>query len=97
MSDGHNLEAHVFVCTNAREGKKSCAGSGSLELREGIKKICQDPDRHWHGRVRINTAGCLGRCEKGVAAVIYPEGKWLENLKATDVAVVEAELKRILG
>ena len=98
MSDGHNLEAHLFVCTNAREGdRESCAKSGSIELRNKLKSLCQDPGRGWHGRVRINTAGCLGRCEKGIVAVLYPEGQWFENLGPNDEAVLEKALKETLG
>jgi (2Fe-2S) ferredoxin len=27
-------------------------------------------------RIRVNSAGCLDRCEFGPAMVIYPEGIW---------------------
>ena len=27
-------------------------------------------------RVRVNTSGCLDRCELGPTVVIYPEGVW---------------------
>ena len=27
-------------------------------------------------RVRVNTSGCLDRCELGPTMVIYPEGVW---------------------
>lgn len=97
MSDGHNLEAHLFVCTNSREKGKSCAGSGSVELRNKLKNLCQDPAKNWHGRVRVNTAGCLGRCEQGIAAVLYPKGQWFENLGADDTAVLEKALQDTLG
>jgi len=33
--------------------------------------------RQVSGNVRINAAGCLGRCEQGPAIVVYPEGTWL--------------------
>jgi (2Fe-2S) ferredoxin len=88
MSNSHKLDAHVFICTNKKELGQSCQNSGSMELREKIKKYCQAEESGLHGKVRINTAGCLGRCEKGIAAVIYPQGKWLENLKLQDDKVV---------
>jgi hypothetical protein len=28
------------------------------------------------GKVRINNAGCLDRCEKGPVMVVYPEAVW---------------------
>ena len=96
MSDGRNLETHLFVCTNQREKGQSCAQKGSLELRESIKKACQDKDRGWHGRVRVNTAGCLGRCEEGIATVLYPQAQWFTGLEAKDGAVIEKALSEIL-
>ncbi len=97
MSDGHNLEAHVFICTNNRETGQSCAGSGSVEMREAVKKACQDPSRNWHGRVRVNTSGCLGRCKDGITAVVYPKAEWLTHLtKDGGAAKVEAVISSIL-
>ncbi len=97
MSDGHNLEAHLFVCTNTKEKGASCGAKGSVELRNALKNMCQDDARGWHGRVRVNASGCLGRCEKGITAVLYPKGQWFENLGAGDTAVLEKALKETLG
>ena len=80
-NDHKNYEAHLFVCTNSRETGESCSQKGSLELREAVKKACQDPERHLHGKVRINASGCLGQCEKGIVAVLYPQGIWKTGLK----------------
>lgn len=88
MSDSRNLDAHLFVCTNTKALGKSCGASNSAVLRDQVKKICQDPARGWHGRVRINASGCLGRCEKGITAVLYPHGKWLENLQSDSTTPV---------
>lgn len=35
--------------------------------------------------VRINSAGCLDRCEKGPAVVVYPEGIWYSLSTKEDV------------
>ncbi len=96
MSDGRNLEAHLFVCTNAREKGQSCQAKGSLELRENVKKLCQGKDRDWHGRVRVNTAGCLGRCEEGIAAVLYPQAQWFTGLQKDDTRALETALSACL-
>ncbi len=37
------------------------------------------------GRVRINTAGCLDRCEEGPIIVVYPEGVWYTYMDKEDV------------
>jgi predicted metal-binding protein len=78
-----NFEAHVFVCTHVRDGKKSCGGSGSAEMRDRVKKhFQQNPDLR--GKLRVNSAGCLGQCEEGIASVAYPSGTWLLNSTNTD-------------
>lgn len=70
------FEAHVFVCCNRRpDGHRrgSCAAKGSEELRDYMKARAKELGLK---RVRINSAGCLDRCEFGPTLVIYPEGVW---------------------
>ena len=67
---------HVFVCTNLRpDGHKrgSCAASGSEKLRDYMKARAKELGLP---ATRINSAGCLDRCELGPTLVIYPEGVW---------------------
>ncbi len=35
--------------------------------------------------MRINSAGCLDRCEHGVTLVIYPEAVWYGGVTVDDV------------
>jgi (2Fe-2S) ferredoxin len=77
-NNGPKLKAHVFICTNERQNKASCAQKGSISLREELKKECLNL---FGKEVRINESGCLGQCEKGIACVIYPDSKWLFFLK----------------
>lgn len=97
MSDGRNLETHLFICTNFREKEGSCAQKGSVELREKVKKMCQDDARGWHGRIRVNASGCLGRCEEGIATVFYPQGDWVTRLTSDDAEVLEKKIESLLG
>jgi (2Fe-2S) ferredoxin len=84
-------EAHLFVCTNRRaDGHKrgSCAAGGSEHLRDYMKARAKElgiPN------IRINTAGCLDRCELGPCLVIYPEGVWYKIETTADVDRVLAE------
>ena len=44
--------------------------------------------------IRINTAGCLDRCECGPTVVIYPEGVWYSIATRADVdEVLEVHLR----
>jgi (2Fe-2S) ferredoxin len=69
--------SHVFCCTNRRpDGHKrgSCAERGSEQLRNYMK--AQAKEMGLEPKIRINSAGCLERCELGPTMVIYPEGIW---------------------
>ena len=37
------------------------------------------------GKVRINKAGCLDRCEEGPVVVIYPQGTWYTYVDNEDI------------
>lgn len=79
------FEAHVFVCCNRRpEGHKrgSCAAKGSEVLRDYMKARAKELGI---GRMRVNMAGCLDRCEFGPTLVIYPEGIWYKAETKTDI------------
>jgi (2Fe-2S) ferredoxin len=69
-------EAHVFCCTNRRADghpRGSCAERGGEALRVYMKGKAKALGLK---NVRINSAGCLDRCELGPTMVIYPEGVW---------------------
>ena len=76
---------HVFCCTNERAAdhpRGSCARRGSVELRDYMKKRTKEMGLK---RVRINSSGCLDRCELGPTMVIYPEGIWYRCESTVDV------------
>ena len=79
------FSAHVFVCCNRRpEGHKrgSCAAKGSEELRDYMKARAKELGLKG---IRVNSAGCLDRCEFGPTIVIYPEGVWYSPQSRADV------------
>ncbi len=77
---------HVFFCTNLRDdGRQSCGQCGSSAAREYVKGRCKELGIHGAGRVRINTAGCLDRCEQGPVIVVYPEEVWYTYVDHEDL------------
>jgi len=69
-------DAHVFCCTNRRADghpRGSCAERGGEALRDYMKSKARALGLN---NVRINSSGCLDRCELGPTMVIYPEGVW---------------------
>ena len=43
------------------------------------------------GKVRINRAGCLDRCDQGPVIVIYPEAVWYTYIDKNDVEEIIQE------
>lgn len=88
-------QAHLFVCTNRRpDGHKkgSCAAKGSEHLRDYMKARAKELGIPSH---RVNSAGCLDRCEHGPCLVIYPEGVWYRVDSTADVdTVLERHVRR---
>ena len=76
---------HAFLCTNRRPDghpRGSCAARGSEPLRDYLKARAKELGL---ADVRINSAGCLDRCELGPTMVIYPEGVWYGYKTAEDI------------
>lgn len=79
-------EKHVFFCTNQRDGtRKCCNDAGATSLRDYAKKRVKELDLAGAGKVRINQAGCLDRCEEGPCLVVYPDGVWYTYVDKGDI------------
>jgi (2Fe-2S) ferredoxin len=77
---------HVFFCTNQREdGSQCCNQCGAQEARDYVKRRCKELGIHGAGQVRINTAGCLDRCELGPVIVVYPDETWYTYVDREDL------------
>jgi (2Fe-2S) ferredoxin len=85
---------HVFFCTNLREeGSACCQRFNARGLRDYAKLRSKDLGITGPGGVRINTAGCLDRCEEGPVMVVYPEGVWYSYVDQEDVdEIIEEHL-----
>ena len=86
---------HVFCCTNERPPdapRGSCKAKGSVELRNYMNVRLKELGLK-DGR-RVNSAGCLDRCELGPVMVIYPEGTWYTYATKADVDEI---LERHIG
>ncbi|HMT92150.1 NAD(P)H-dependent oxidoreductase subunit E [uncultured Thiothrix sp.] len=85
---------HVFFCTNQRSnGDTSCQDFHAAEMRDYAKQRCKELGLHKDQQVRINSAGCLNRCELGPVVVIYPEATWYTWVDKTDIdEIIESHL-----
>ena len=77
---------HVFFCCNQREpGAVCCNARGATELRAYAKARIKSLGLSGKGRVRINTSGCLDRCQEGPVIVVYPEEVWYTYIDREDI------------
>ena len=87
---------HVFFCTNQRTaGEGCCNNSGAQKMRDYVKNKIKGMGLSAEGhRVRINSAGCMDRCDEGPVLVVYPEGVWYTYVDEHDLdEIIEQHLQ----
>ncbi len=82
-------ERHVFVCMNSRppgHPKPSCGTAGAGDVLNCFQE--EFGRRDLFGKVLLSGTTCLGPCDRGPTAVVYPEGVWYGNLTSDDVSEI---------
>jgi (2Fe-2S) ferredoxin len=83
---------HVFFCCNQRKnGEACCEDHGASELRAYAKDKVKALKLAGEGKVRINQAGCLDRCELGPVMVVYPDETWYTYVDKADIDEIVVE------
>ena len=72
------LKKHVLICIG-----DSCGAKKGAKIRGALKDELRERDiRQFY---RDGECTCIGLCRDGVNAVIWPEGTYLADIKASDV------------
>lgn len=89
-----HFKYHVFFCTNQRApGEMCCNHHDAQAMRDYAKARVKQLGAAIPGKVRINSAGCLDRCERGPVIVIYPEAVWYTYIDREDIdEIVDSHL-----
>src|SRR6266849_5688734 len=83
------IRHHVFVCTG-----KSCSAVGSAEVREAFERELkargilfgkEAKGKNPKGRIVLTECASVGFCAIGAAVMIYPDGVWYAQVRASDV------------
>lgn len=75
---------HVIVCTQQKaENVPCCASAGAFSVLDAF--YAEIGRAGLSDNVVVSTCGCLGLCESGPVAIVYPEGTWYTKLTAADV------------
>lgn len=79
-------DKHVFFCTNQRDpGAECCNACGATELHAYTKDRIRELRLNGPGKIRVNRAGCLDRCDQGPVLVVYPEAVWYQVVDTRDL------------
>lgn len=79
-------QRHVFFCCNQREAPDKCCNDfGATVMQAYAKGRVRELGLAGPGKVRMNKAGCLDRCEEGPVLVVYPEGTWYTYVDRADI------------
>lgn len=77
---------HVFFCLNRRDdGRECCAARDAERLQAYAKDRIKQLGLAGPGKIRVNKAGCLDRCELGPVLVVYPEAIWYTYVDEKDI------------
>jgi (2Fe-2S) ferredoxin len=90
-----HYDKHIFFCLNRRDGGRACCAEQRAEaLQAYAKDRVKALGLNGPGKVRVNKAGCLDRCELGPVAVVYPEAVWYTFVDEQDIdEIVESHLR----
>ncbi|HEY0664520.1 MAG TPA: (2Fe-2S) ferredoxin domain-containing protein, partial [Gallionella sp.] len=81
------FDKHVFFCTNQRDDGGACCGNHRAQqardyVKDKVKMLGISTEKN---TIRINSAGCMNRCEEGPVIVVYPEGTWYTYVDQDDL------------
>ncbi len=78
------VRVQVLLCAGG-----SCISSGTQSVREAFEASLVAHDLA--DEVEIITTGCMGMCEVGPIAIVYPEGVFYQKVKAADAEEIVSE------
>jgi len=82
----HFYKRHIFFCNNVRtDGKQCCSQRGAKEMYRYAKDKCRANGTLGKGMIGVSESRCLGRCENGPVAVVYPDNVWYQYIDEEDI------------
>ena len=76
--------AHVLVCAGA-----ACVSSGCREIRDAV--VNKIVEQGLQDEIKVIETGCIGSCDLGPLALIYPEGVLYQKLTPEDAEEIVVE------
>jgi len=92
---GAPIQHHVFVCTG-----KSCSAVDSALVKDAFERELKQrgtlfgkekKGKNPKGSVVLTECASVGFCAIGAAVMVYPDGVWYAQVRASDVAEIVEE------
>jgi (2Fe-2S) ferredoxin len=89
------IQHHVFVCTG-----KSCSARDSAEVRDTFERELKErgilfgreaKGKNPNGSIVLTECASVGFCAIGPTVLIYPDGTWYAQVRASDVPEIIEE------
>ncbi len=89
------IQHHVFVCTG-----KSCSARDSAEVRDVFERELKErgilfgreaKGKNPNGSIVLTECASVGFCSIGPTVLIYPDGTWYAQVRASDVREIIEE------
>jgi (2Fe-2S) ferredoxin len=89
------IRHHVLVCAG-----KSCTNVGSAEVKEAFERELKAREllfgkakkgKNPQGSIVLTECASVGFCAVGAAVMVYPDGIWYAQVRASDVPEIVAE------
>ncbi len=89
------IQHHVFVCTG-----KSCSARDSAEVRDAFERELKErgilfgreaKGKNPNGSIVLTECASVGFCTIGPTVLIYPDGTWYAQVRASDVPEIIEE------
>lgn len=88
------FQHHVFFCCNQRDAGDSCCNDHkAADMQTYAKDRIRALGLKGEGKIRINKAGCMDRCDEGPVLVVYPDAVWYTYIDKEDIdEIIESHL-----
>jgi (2Fe-2S) ferredoxin len=87
-----DVVTHLFICGRDRhDGKPSCSPKGSEKMIKELKSYVKSLGIK--DQVKVSKSSCLGHCESGITACIYPQNRWFHRISPQDLEEIKNMLK----
>lgn len=79
-------QRHIFFCNNLRADKQICCSQfGAKSMYQYAKDKCRREGLLGEGKIGISESRCLGRCQNGPVALVYPDNIWYHYIDQDDI------------